>query len=251
MPTHLVTTDPLGIAQYHAANHASGGVDAILNETAPSTQAFGDSPTQGADATKAAKVGHKHGMMADPVTAHVAAGDPHTGYVQESAVPGGELGGTYAVPTVDATHSGSAHHTQAHDVLGADHTLSSQAAGEFMRATSATAFTFEPVTISRGGTILDPTGARFVMVWRAPFACTVTNVRGHRKGGTGATINARRNQLSDHLATDLSLTTADSWTDGGAVQNTAYAVNDDLEIEIASIAGAVTEIAIQVEFTRP
>lgn len=29
--------------------------------------------------------------------------------------PGGELGGTWASPTVDATHSGSAHHTQSHD----------------------------------------------------------------------------------------------------------------------------------------
>ena len=43
------------------------------------------------------------------VTAHEALGDPHTGYVQEAATPGGELGGTYATPTVDATHSGSSH----------------------------------------------------------------------------------------------------------------------------------------------
>jgi len=103
---------------------------------------------------------------------------------------------------------------------------------------------------SVGGVILDPSGARNVMVWRAPFACTVTNVRGHRKGGTGATINARKNQASDHLAAALSLTSADSWMDGGAVQNTSYAAGDDLEIMLASIAGAVTEIAIQVDFVR-
>ena len=35
-------------------------------------------------------------------------------------VPGGELGGTWASPTVDATHSGSAHHAQAHGP--SDHT---------------------------------------------------------------------------------------------------------------------------------
>ena len=34
--------------------------------------------------------------------------------------PGGELGGTWASPTVDATHSGSAHHAQAHGA--SDHT---------------------------------------------------------------------------------------------------------------------------------
>lgn len=107
------------------------------------------------------------------------------------------------------------------------------------------------LAFGRGGTITDPVAARDYMVWVAPFSCTVTNVRGHRKGGTGATVNARRNQASAHLASDLSLTTADVWTDGGAVQNTAYVAGDDLEIQLKSITGAVTEIAIQVDFTRP
>lgn len=103
---------------------------------------------------------------------------------------------------------------------------------------------------SAGGVILSPAGALNVMVWRAPFACTVTNVRGHRIGGTGATINARKNQASDHLASALSLVTADLWTDGGAVQNATYAAGDDLEIMLVTIAGAVTQIAIQVDFRR-
>jgi hypothetical protein len=163
--------------------------------TSPSTQAFGDVAAGGA-ATDAAKTDHKHAMMANPVTAHEAAGDPHTGYRLESAdhthattglqggtvahsaltglttgdphtqyllesdanyvdltdggetalhshagggggaptnvdylvgtanatlsneivvgtTPGGELGGTWASPTVDATHSGSTHITAA------------------------------------------------------------------------------------------------------------------------------------------
>ena len=99
-------------------------------------------------------------------------------------------------------------------------------------------------------TIPDPTAARIYMVWRAPFACTVTNVRGHRKGGTGATVNARKNQASDHLSSDLSLSSADQWMDGGSVQNTSYSAGDDLEMELASITGSVTEICIQVDFTR-
>lgn len=40
---------------------------------------------------------------------HAGAADPHSVYVLEGAIPGGELGGTYAIPTVDATHSGSTH----------------------------------------------------------------------------------------------------------------------------------------------
>ncbi len=35
-------------------------------------------------------------------------------------VPGGELGGTWAAPTVDATHSGSAHHAEPHAAAHAD-----------------------------------------------------------------------------------------------------------------------------------
>ena len=69
-------------------------------------------------------------------------GDPFTQYLKESdfddidflvgtatghtaaeivvgTTPGGELGGTWASPTVDATHSGSAHHAQVHGA--ADH----------------------------------------------------------------------------------------------------------------------------------
>lgn len=76
--------------------------------TTPSTQAFGDAATGGA-ATDAAKTDHKHAMPANPVTAHEAASNPHDGYVLNAAVPGGELGGSYAVPTVDATHAGSTH----------------------------------------------------------------------------------------------------------------------------------------------
>lgn len=149
------------------------------------------------------------------------------------------------------TPSPNTHHNQAHDLDGADHTIAGEVAGEFLRATAATSFAMEAVPFSAGATVLVPAAATIVMVWRAPFACTVTNVRGHRKGGTGATINARRNQASDHLSSDLSLTSADAWMDGGAVQNTAYVAGDDLEIEIATVAGSPTEVAVQVDFTRP
>lgn len=106
-------------------------------------------------------------------------------------------------------------------------------------------------SIQRGGTLLDPSGARDVTIWRAPYACTVTAVKGYRVGGTGAAINARKNGTSSHLASDLSLTSAATWQDGGSVQNTAYAAGDSLEIRLISIAGSPTLITIQVELTRP
>lgn len=104
---------------------------------------------------------------------------------------------------------------------------------------------------SVGGTILSPAAAINVIVWRARFACTVTNVRGYRVGGTGATINARKNGTLNHLAADLSLTSADTWMDGGAVQNTAYAVGDKLEIMLVTLAGSPAQVAVQVDATRP
>ena len=98
-------------------------------ETADMTaQAFGDTASGGVS-KEVAPIDHRHAMMADPVTAHVAAGDPHTGYVLEAATPGGELGGTYASPTVDTTHSGSSHaSTQAAAEATAAGALSSHAA---------------------------------------------------------------------------------------------------------------------------
>ena len=122
--------------------------------------------------------------------------------------------------------------------------------GEFLRRVGS-ALAFGSILFSRGGTLLDPTGARNVIVWRAPIACTVPNVRGYRVGGSGATINARRGGSLNHLSSALSLTSADAWADGGAVQNTAYAAGDKMEIMIVSVTGTPTEIAILVDFTRP
>ena len=103
--------------------------------------------------------------------------------------------------------------------------------------------------ISRGGAILNPSTVNAI-AWRAPYGCTVTNVRGYRVGGTGATINARKNGASNHLASALSLTSADTWMDGGAVQNQLYTSGDKLEIMIVSQTGNPTQIAIQVDFIR-
>jgi len=104
--------------------------------------------------------------------------------------------------------------------------------------------------IQRGGAFLNPSGALAVTSWRAPYACTVLNVRARRAGGTGATVNARRNGSSTHLSSDLSLTADVTWTDGGAVQNTAYAAGDSLELLLQSVSGSPTEVVIQVDFRR-
>lgn len=53
--------------------------------------------------------------------------------------PAGELGGTWGGPTVNATHSGSAHHTRGHDMDGAsDHNAGTQ--GDILYAGAAGAW---------------------------------------------------------------------------------------------------------------
>lgn len=107
------------------------------------------------------------------------------------------------------------------------------------------------VVFSRGGTIVKSDGvtAVDVVVWRAPVACTVTAVKGLRVAGTGVEVNALKNALT-LLAANLSVTTADTWTDGGAVQNATFAAGDKLTIRVAAPAGTPTQVAVQVDFSR-
>ena len=105
---------------------------------------------------------------------------------------------------------------------------------------------------SRGGTLYKSDGlatGSFV-VWRAPFACTATKISAYRADGTAATINAKKNS-SDLLSGDLSLTNATTWYSSSTLQNASFAIDDRLEIEIASVSGSPTQIIIQVDFTRP
>ena len=106
------------------------------------------------------------------------------------------------------------------------------------------------LVFSAGQTVLAP-AAENIIVWRAPFSCTVTNVRGYQDTGTGSTFNARRNGSLNLLASAATIGTAATWIDGGAVQNQSFSGGDKLEIMIVSVAGAPNMIAIQVDFTQP
>lgn len=108
-------------------------------------------------------------------------------------------------------------------------------------------------TFSRGGTVFASggiTSGANIIVWRAPYSCTVTNVRGFRVGGTGATVNGRLNGTSTFLSSDLSLTSADSWLDGGTVQNAAIVAGDEVEIQVVTVSGSPTQVAVQIDLIR-
>jgi len=76
----------------------------------------------------------------------------------------------------------------------------------------------------------------------------VTAIKGYRVGGTGATVNARKNGTDNFLASALSLTSADTTMDGGAVQNTAITAGDKVEIMIVTVAGSPTQVGVQIMF---
>jgi hypothetical protein len=80
------------------------------------------------------------------------------------ATPGGELGGTWSSPTVDATHSGSAHHAQAHNGAGADHTYSGLTTGHVLMATSATVAAFHAVWVQMTQAAYDGLGTKDPLV---------------------------------------------------------------------------------------
>jgi len=105
-------------------------------------------------------------------------------------------------------------------------------------------------TGSLGGIFFTPAAAVSSSVWRAPYDCTIKNLRGYRVGGTGATINAQ-NAGADIRSADLSIASADTWTDGGALQNTSVTAGNNIKIEVASVAGSPTQITIQVDYTKP
>jgi hypothetical protein len=103
-----------------------------------------------------------------------------------------------------------------------------------------------------GGAITgSPSGAVVVAIWRAPFNCTVTAVRGRQTTGTGSTINAERVGVGTLSASDVTLAVTGTWTASGGLQNTAMAAGDDLAIMLQSVAGGPDQIAIQVDFTVP
>lgn len=173
-----------------------------------------------------------------------------------SPVAAGSVGKTYEVVKVDSSANAVSITTTGTDTVLGVTKLNEQGTQVVLTADTTSGAPYRwisglKLTFSIGGTFLDPAGARNIMCWTAPFACTVTAVKAFAKGGTNAVINAWRNQASNFLSSNLTVGTMNTWTDGGAVQNTAIAVGDSIEIKLVSISGAITEVDIQVNLTRP
>jgi hypothetical protein len=102
---------------------------------------------------------------------------------------------------------------------------------------------------TKGFVFISPTGAGSAVIWRAPYACTVTHVRGYVVGGTNAVINATRN--GSNLISNLTISTLATWEDGGAITGGTVSVGDSFAAVIVSESGSPNAVTVQIEFSRP
>lgn len=104
--------------------------------------------------------------------------------------------------------------------------------------------------IDRGYSFASPTSGARAAVFVAPYPVRVVEVRAVRSGGSAATVMARRNGISDHLSSNLSLSSDEVSAVNATVQNTDYAVGDWCEVEVVSQTGGPTFVFVEVVFLR-
>ena len=102
---------------------------------------------------------------------------------------------------------------------------------------------------SKGGVVLSPT-PQTIVIWRAPFPCTVTAVKAYQDVGTGSVVTASDGP-ADLLHSDLAISSTATWQDGGPLAKTAVSAGDSIAIRVVSVSGSPNYLAIQVELTQP
>lgn len=102
---------------------------------------------------------------------------------------------------------------------------------------------------SKGCCILAPS-AQTIVIWRAPSACTVTAVKAYQDVGTGSVATVYDGNINI-LESNIAISSAATWQDGGSLALTAVSTGDSIAIEIVSVAGSPNYISVQIEFTQP
>lgn len=116
--------------------------------------------------------------------------------------------------------------------------------------------TFGSGVFSKGGTIADYSNLIAIsasyFIWRAPYSASVVALYGLRDTGSATTaVNARRSSSAGyalHTASNIILTSDNTWTRANAVQNTAYAPGDSLEIIVSGSNNR--QVAVQIDFIK-
>ena len=127
-------------------------------------------------------------------------------------------------------------------------------------ASSAITASYVSMSFTKGGTFYDPIGlagtaaaSQNVTIWRAPFACTVTNLWGLMSGGTNdtASVNAQKNNLGT-LATGshIVITTLNTWFSASSLITTSFSAGDSLQIMLITSSGYPTAVSVQIDFKK-
>jgi hypothetical protein len=146
--------------------------------------------------------------------------------------PGGELGGTWASPTVDSTHSGSAHHAEAHTVASHSDTTATGAELETLTDGSTTALHVHAATAT------------------APVFGRVKR--------TSANVTTTSTSLADFTGATVTLTTGaypvrysatQSGNNNGAGNSLAFNVDIDGSLELGT-QGLLLDVAVVGEWSN-
>ena len=102
---------------------------------------------------------------------------------------------------------------------------------------------------SKGGVVQSPV-AQTIVIWRAPFACTIRSVKGYQDTGTGSVVTAYDGP-TDVLQTDIKISASATWQDGGSIAKPTVSAGDSIAIGIVSVSGSPNYLVVQVEMTQP
>ena len=201
-----------------------------------------------------------------------------SGEIVVGTSPGGELGGTWASPTVDATHSGSAHHNEAHGIAahtahanwkalytdgsGDEQELSLGAANTVYRSAGASsAPTFDYVFHELTLTIENPSASDNVIMRQFTQAVTITAIQAAVLGGTSVTIDPEHGSTTTTATKLLSAaeSVASASTTGEHIGGTGTAMaasfndatlaaGDFLRLKTTAISGSPTQLSVTIKW---
>jgi microcompartment protein CcmK/EutM len=158
-------------------------------------------------------------------------------------------GGAKKYTTIASLPSGASGGMTAHDLNGVYHTTTGGVAGQFVRINSAaTGAQYQAITFNKTINIQNPATGN-ITIWRVPQACTIaaSGVWAHSEGGSGCTFNLNRVGTSQVFASNQTIN-ATGWTAFNPASGD-LSIGRELEVVIATVSGAVTELALQVDYT--
>jgi hypothetical protein len=144
-----------------------------------------------------------------------------TAEVVVGSAPGGELGGTWASPTVDGTHSGSAHHADAHTVASHSDTTATGAELETLTDGSTTALHAHAVHHVEAHTVAshsDTTG-------------TGAEVETLTDGSNAESLHTHTHTVVSHSDTTATGAELETLTDGSTTALHVHTIADDSIVE--------------------